>query len=201
MLTRATLKQKKCKECGTKFQPRGSFDKVCESLDCKLAFGLKVAAKSKAKREAEAKRKAAEQRKADKEKLARLKPGYLESKAQDAINEYVRIRDYFHGCISCDKPAHWHGQWHAGHLKTRGANSFLRFHLWNLNKQCSVCNNHQSGNVAEHERGIVARYGAERLEFLNTAPRLRRYSDEYLIRLARIFRKKTIILKKRKGLN
>ena len=67
MLTRATLKQKKCKECGTMFQPRGSFDKVCESIECKVAYGLKVAAKSKAKREAEAKQKAAEQRKADKE--------------------------------------------------------------------------------------------------------------------------------------
>lgn len=200
MLTRATQKQKKCKECGTKFQPRGSFDKVCESMDCKLAFGLKVAAKSKAKREAEAKRKAAEQRKADKEKLARLKPGYLEGKAQDAVNEYVRIRDHAFGCISCDKPAHWHGQWHAGHLKTRGANSHLRFHLWNLNKQCSVCNNHHSGNVAEHERGIVARYGAERLEFLHNAPRMRRYSDEYLIRIAKIFRKKTNVLKNKKGI-
>jgi len=201
MALSTTPRPKKCKECGTKFQPRGSFDKVCESLDCKLAFGLKVAAKSKAKREAEAKRKAAEQRKADKEKLARLNPGYLEGKAQDAINEYVRYRDYFYPCISCGKPAHSLVKWDAGHLKTRGANSFLRYHLWNINRQCVQCNQHKSGNVAEHERGIVARYGAERLEFLNTAPRSRRYSDEYLIRLARIFRKKTIILKKRKGLD
>lgn len=201
MLTRATQKQKKCKECGTKFQPRGSFDPVCSSIECKVAYGLKVAAKSKAKREAEAKRKAAQEKRADREKLARLKPGYLEGKAQDAINEYVRFRDYFYGCISCHKPAHWHGQWHAGHLKTRGANSFLRFHLWNLNKQCSECNNHHSGNVAEHERGIVARYGQERLDFLMTAPRMRRYSDDYLIRLAEVFRKKTRLLKKRKGLN
>ena len=44
-------KPKKCKECGTKFQPRGSFDPVCSSIECKVAYGLKVAAKSKAKRE------------------------------------------------------------------------------------------------------------------------------------------------------
>ena len=37
MLTRATLKQKKCKECGTMFQPRGSFDKVCGSIECKVS--------------------------------------------------------------------------------------------------------------------------------------------------------------------
>lgn len=200
MLMRTQPRLKKCKECGNKFQPRGSFDKVCDSVDCKLAFGMKAAAKSKTKREAEAKRKAAQEKKSDREKLARLKPGYLEGKAQDVVNEYVRVRDSHFGCISCDKPAHWSGQWHAGHLKTRGANSFLRFHLWNLNKQCSVCNNHHSGNVAEHERGIVARYGQARLDFLMTAPRMRRYSDEYLIRLAEAFRKKTRLLKKRKGL-
>lgn len=196
-----TPRLKKCCECRQKFQPFKSFDKVCGNIECKVSFGVKAAAKSKAKREAEMRRKAISEKKADKEKLARLKPGYLEGKAQDAINEYVRVRDYDKPCISCGKSAYSCTKWDAGHLKTRGANSFLRYHLWNINKQCVSCNQHNSGMVAEHERGIVARYGQARLDFLLTAPRLRRYSDEYLIRLAEIFRKKTRILKKRKGLN
>lgn len=196
----AKPKTKRCCECKQRFVYRNTFDKTCDNIECRVAYGTKVAEKSRAKREADARRKAIAEKKEDKEKLARLKPGYLEGKAQDAINEYVRIRDSDKGCISCEKSEWWDGQWHAGHLKTRGANSFLKFHLWNLNKQCSVCNNHHSGNVAEHERGIVARYGQERLDFLQSAPKSRRYSDEYLIRLAAVFRKKTRILKKRKGL-
>lgn len=200
MLSRTPTKQKKCKECGTKFSPRNSFDKICSSIDCRVAFGLKAAAKERVKRQTEARREAVKVAKEDKDRLARLRPGYLEAKAQEAINGYVRVRDAHLGCISCDKPATWKGQWHAGHLKTRGSNSFLRYSLWNINKQCSVCNAHLGGNVAEHERGIVRRHGQARLDYLNSAPRLRRYDDDYLIRLAAVFRKKSRILKKRKGL-
>ena len=169
--------------------------------ECRIVIGLEAAKRLKAKKAASDRKEKAAEKKADKEKLASLKPGYLAEKAQDAINAYIRVvRDYDLGCISCDKDEYWDGQWHAGHLKTRGANSFLRFHLWNLNKQCSVCNKHHSGNVAEHERGIVGRYGQERLDFLKNAPKSRRYSDEYLIRLAKIFRKKTRMALKRKGI-
>jgi hypothetical protein len=183
---------KTCAICKETFKPMNSLSKVC-SPKCAIDYAIKQ--RSKAERIA-----AQEDRKVIRAKLARLKPGYLEAKAQGAINAYVRIRDHEKGCISCDKPANWHGQWHAGHLKTRGANSWTRYHLWNLNKQCSVCNNHHSGNVAEHERGIVERYGQERLDYLNSAPKSRRYDDDYLIRLAAIFRKRVRILKKRKGL-
>jgi hypothetical protein len=186
------LRKKKCAVCKNYFVPDRPFQKAC-SIPCAVEHGRVLNEKKQRK-------KASEEKRADKEKLARLTPRYLEGKAQDAINAYVRVRDYERGCISCGKDMHWNGQWHAGHLKTRGANSFLRYHLWNLNKQCSVCNNHHSGNVAEHERGIVVRYGQERLDFLQSAPKMRRYSDEYLIRLADVFRKKTRILKKRKGI-
>lgn len=194
-------KPKKCgnKECSNKFIPTRPFQKGC-CIDCSVIIGMESIKKSKAKQAASDRKAKQEEKRADKEKLASLKPGYLADKAQEAINAYARVRDYDLGCISCDKDEYWDGQWHAGHLKTRGANSFLRFHLWNLNKQCSVCNNHHSGNVAEHERGIVDRYGQERLDFLKNAPKSRRYSDEYLIRLAKIFRKKTRMALKRKGI-
>ena len=194
-------KPKKCqnKACSNKFVPTRPFQKGC-CIECSVIIGMEAIRKSKAKQAASDRKVKAEEKRADKEKLAKLKPGYLAEKAQDAINAYVRARDYEEGCISCDKSEWWDGQWHAGHLKTRGANSFLRFHLWNISKQCSVCNHHNSGNVAEHERGIVERHGQERLDFLHNAPKSRRYSDEYLIRLAKIFRKKTRMTLKRKGI-
>ncbi len=174
--------------------------RVCNDHECQAKFAIESIEKQR-KQRAKAERIAdVADRKTVKAKLARLRPGYLEGKAQDAINAYVRIRDHEQGCISCDKPASWDGQWHAGHLIPRGRSSFLRFDLRNINKQCSVCNRHEGGMVAEHERGIVGRYGQERLDFLKSAPRSRRYDDEYLIRLAAVFRRKTRILKKRKGL-
>jgi len=172
--------------------------RVCNSPECQTTFALETIEKQR-KQRAKAERIAeVADRKTVKAKLARLRPGYLASKAQDAINAYVRVRDHEHGCISCDKPATWDGQWHAGHLIPRGRSSFLRFDLRNINKQCSVCNHREGGMVAEHERGIVERYGQERLDFLKSAPRSRRYDDEYLIRLAALFRRKTRIMKKRK---
>ena len=181
-----------CRVCKQMFKPSKPLQNVC-GVDC--AIKQAQSKRSKAERIA-----SLEDRKTVKAKLAKITPGYLAGKAQAAINAYVRVRDFEEGCISCDKPAEWKGQWQAGHLKTRGANSFLRFSLWNINKQCSACNNHHSGNVAEHERGIALRYGQDRLEYLHNAPKSRRYNDEYLIRLAAIFRKKTRILKKRKGI-
>ena len=177
-------KPKKCKECGTKFQPRGSFDPVCSSIECKVAYGLKVAAKSKAKREAEAKRKAAEQRKADKEKLEEMKPlSKLAKEAEHWINRIARIRDKDMPCISCDRPHSWNGQWHASHYKSVGSNSALRFNLSNIHKACSICNNHLSGNIAEYARRLPGRIGMERFRFIENHPRERKYSREYLIRL------------------
>lgn len=192
----------RCKYCSELYKPARTMQpgRVCNSIECQAKHAEEVLA-DRRKKTAKAERVAqVADRKVVKEKLAKLTPGYLEGKAQEAINAYVRVRDHEEGCISCDKPANWGGQWQAGHLKTRGANSFLRYSLWNLNKQCSPCNLHASGNVAEHERGIVLRYGVERLEYLHSAPKSRRYDDEYLIRLAKAFRKKTRILKKRKGI-
>ena len=49
--------------------------------------------------------------------------------AQAEVNKYVRLRDAGLGCISCDKPASWGGQWHASHFRSVGAASSVRFNL------------------------------------------------------------------------
>ncbi len=185
-------KPRKCRVCKSDFQPH-KIMQICCSVECAIK-------QAKAKRTKAERIAGIEDRKVIKAKLAKLTPGYLEGKAQYAINSYVRVRDYEEGCISCDKGPNWHGQWHAGHLIPRGRSSFLRYDLRNVNKQCSVCNGREGGQVAEHERGIVLRYNQERLDYLKSSPRSRRYDDDYLIRLAKIFRKRTRILKKRKGI-
>ena len=104
-----------------------------------------------------------------KKEAARTKSWY-EKKLQDEVNEIVRLIDTDKGCISCthgwNKPAT--RQFHAGHRKSVGSNSTLRYHLFNIFKQCSICNNHLSGNERAFDEGILKHYGPWMLEQTQT---------------------------------
>lgn len=175
-------KPKKCASCRAEF-PRNGLVTWC-SVECGVAIALKKLAAKKAKeRRAE--------RAADKVRKVALTPlKDHAARAQAAVNKYVRLRDAHLPCASCDRPASWDGQWHASHFKSRGSNSALRFHLWNLHKACSVCNNHLSGNIGSYAVRLAERFGQERVDFLHNHPRSREYSVEYLQRITRIFTKK-----------
>ena len=190
-------RKRTCRVCRNLFQPVRCLQQTC-SFDCEVKLGLIHAERSKAKREKAERIAEIASTKILREKLKTKSQWMKETQA--AINSYVRIRDSELGCISCDKPSSWNGQWHASHFKSTGANSFLRFNLWNIHKACSVCNNHLSGNIGEYSKRLPEKIGNERFEYLDTAPKIGKYSVEYLKRLRDIFRKKTRILIKRRGL-
>lgn len=173
-----TTRPKKCKSCGEKFVPSRPLQAVCANYDCVVKHVNAVRAKREAKEHREAK--------------LRVKPrSQWLREAQSAVNAYVRARDAHLGCISCDKPASWNGQWHASHFRSVGAASSIRFNLWNIHKACSVCNNWLSGNLAEYEPRLRAKIGDERVDWLRRQNFPRIYSIEYLQRLKKIFSKKT----------
>lgn len=116
---------------------------------------------------------------------------------EEVVNRYVRLRDHADGCISCDKPATWGGQWHASHFRSVGAAKQLRFNLWNIHKACSQCNDKLSGNIAAYTPRIAEKIGAERVEMLNNNHELASYSVEYLARMRKVFAKKSRRLQKR----
>jgi len=172
-----------CKETYTKFK---SLQKVCGKMECVLSYVNKKKASQEAK-------KAIAERKLTREKLLNLeKLSYFEKKTEKAVNRYVRLRDLArgYGCISCDKPNTWNGQWHASHFKSVGANSFLRYHMWNIHLACSQCNDRLSGNIGEYTERLPARIGQERFNYLKTAPRVRKFTREYLERLEKIAKKR-----------
>jgi hypothetical protein len=177
----------KCKICKEVFTKTSS-TQICCSYPCALKYAGTQREKKEAK-EAKVERSKTKQRKEALKSLTELA-----NDAQVVVNKYVRIRDRHLGCVSCDRPASWNGQWHASHLKSRGANSALRFHLWNLNKSCSICNNYLSGNVAEYEKRLRIKIGDEKVDFLNNHPKSRTYTREYLMRLKKIFQKKCKII-------
>lgn len=91
---------------------------------------------------------------------------FWKAKAQKIFNEFVRLDDAEEDCISCDKNKYWNGQWHAGHYRTVGARSDLRFSRDNCNKQCSECNNFHSGNLVNYRRKLIDKIGLQRVEAL-----------------------------------
>ena len=117
---------KRCKVCRQPFEPRPPRALVC-SEDCAGAFA--VSKRLKEERRAEKAAQALERKdtKARKERLKSL--SQLAKEAEREVNRYVRARDFKEGCISCDKPPTWQGQWHASHFRSVGAAKQLRFGL------------------------------------------------------------------------
>lgn len=184
------LRSRKCKVCKTKYTPRRAFECWC-SPEC----GLVIAEQRRAKAEA---LKAKEQRKAGREaKQAQKDRTDWASEAQDEVNRYVRYRDWNDGCISCDKPANWGGQWHASHYRSRGAASAIRFHLWNIHKACSECNKFKGGNIHGYTPKIIAKIGRGRVEWLKTQNQVVKHDVAYLKRLKAVFAKKANRQKRR----
>jgi hypothetical protein len=182
----AKVKPVKCKACRQEFIKARPGQKVC-GPDC--AEALAMSERAKAERKAQ---------KAQKEVTKPLKKRLKET--EKAVNLYVRVRDWLEGCCSCDKPAHWDGQWHASHFKSVGSNSLLRFHLWNIYKGCSECNRHRAGNIAEYTKRLELRFGPERVQWLEDRKNgTRKYTAEYLDRLKRVISKRTKRLIKRQG--
>lgn len=177
------MKPRKCKACKHPFMPARSTQTAC-GIDCamQLAYEKKV-------KVAECDRlDGVRKDRARKERLKSI--SQLAKEAEREINRYVRARDAKDGCISCDKPASWYGQWHASHFRSVGAAPQLRFNLWNIHKACSVCNNHLSGNIREYEPRLIEKIGAEKHAYLLHKNTVANYDRHYLIRLKKIFARK-----------
>lgn len=170
------------KGCRAPFVPERAHIKFC-SPDCGAVLGIQLAAAKKAK---EAKAERAADRRRKEEGLPHKK--HLE-RVQGLANRIAVLRDWHHGCISCDKGPNWDGTWHGSHYKSVGSNSALRFNLWNISKSCSQCNWFMGGNIANYEPRLSLKIGHGRMEWLKNHPRSREYSTEYLIRYATIARR------------
>lgn len=139
------MKPKVCKYCKETFTPERQFEVVC-SFACAIARG-KERAKAEVKRD---KRKAVKEFKEnDKSHLMKI--------AQQTFNKYIRKRDENQPCISCSHTGS--RQRHAGHFMPVGSNGHIRFDESNCHSQCSICNNHKSGNLAEYEPNLVLKIG------------------------------------------
>lgn len=177
-------RKRKCKVCKAEYMAQRPMQNVCTG-----PCALKLVERQKTKAAAE---KTKRERRESREAKQRLKTRADYAKeAQAAINRYVRLRDAHLGCISCDKPASWQGQWHCSHFRSVGAAPHLRFNLWNMNKSCSACNNFLSGNIMAYRPALIEKIGHAKVEWLECNSDIARHDIPYLKRVKAIFSKKS----------
>jgi hypothetical protein len=116
--------------------------------------------RAKKKREADEKKAKAVEAKQDRAKKESLKTiPKLRAEAQVEFNKFIRTRDAEQPCISCGKPpgdlSGLHAGRDAGHYRSTGAASHLRFDERNCHAQCVHCNQHLAGNVVQYRIGLI----------------------------------------------
>lgn len=182
-----TPKPKTCRVCKSKFSPRNTLQIVC-SPKCAIQHAKQQSERKQSKSEAESRREW------NKRKAA-LKPlKHWEDMTQRVINDYIRERDRELPCISCGT---WDtAQWEAGHYRSRGAASHLRYVEDNIHKQCHRCNAELSSNAVPYRAALVIKIGLERVLALENNNTPHRYTREELDALRASYRAKTRALKK-----
>lgn len=188
-----TFRRTLCPHCRTKLEPGQRIHPQCIAGYAE-AEGAKVERKRQKQVRAAARVEKAEIRR--RKEAAKPRAKWL-SECQDIINKIVRLRDKHLGCCSCDRGPEWDGQWHASHLRSVGAASAVRFHLWNIHKGCSICNKHLSGNLAEYLPRIRARIGDDKVDWLYTQNQLVKHDVEYLKKFKRVMGKRLRRIEKR----
>lgn len=182
------VKSKRCK-CGDAFNPVDTFQKKC--IPCLIKTGRK-----EQKREVRIKK--AED--AEFKKRVQVKDlDYQHGLTQPVFNR-MRVREeliWFRErgiepyCISCQRT---HMDWSCGHLKTRGAQSNIRYDRMNTYLQCNFrCNRNLSGNIngdktsIGYKKGLIVRFGQEKgqaiIDYCDTHTKPRKWTGEELIEL------------------
>ena len=156
------------------------------------------------KKNSEASKKEKEDRKRLRKRKEALKTiTEYKKEAQAAVNAYIRVRDHNKPCISCGcmSVSSFGGHrgasgWDAGHYRSRGAAAHLSFNVFNIHKQCVKCNQWKAGNVVDYRINLIKRIGVERVERIESNNSSRKFTKEYLIRIKKIFNKKTRLYKR-----
>lgn len=180
------IKERSCKWCKQKYSPMRQ-KQVCCAPECAEMYAAKVRVKLEKINAAES------------VKYIRLQKEKLKTKsdwareAQTVFNQFIRLRDEKLPCISCGR---FHqGQYHAGHYRTVGSHPELRFEELNVHKQCSVCNNHKSGNIVEYRINLLGKIGAASLEWLEGHHEPKKYTVEDLKQIKATYKAKLKELK------
>lgn len=161
--------------------------------DCFAPWWAAYSAKQQAK-------KAKAEKAQDRERKEKLKTiADLIREAQVAFNQFIRERDRLagHPCISSGRPLDWSGNAvDAGHYRSTGAASHLRFDEDNCHAQSKHDNQYLAGNAIDYRLNLIQRIGLERVERLEASNNPIKWDRETLVKVKAVYRAKARELKK-----
>lgn len=192
------IRQRKCKVCRTKFQPRQSFISWCCPEHGAIIAEKKLA--ENARKQAKIAARAVKQDNADhRARLEYSKPlSWHLNRAQRAFNAYIKARDFGKPCGCCGRPLDWYRNQDidCGHYRTVAAAGHLRYNEDNAAAQAVYCNRNKAGNQAEYRQNRILAIGLERVEALDNDNRTHNWTREELAEITKTYRAK---LKELKG--
>ena len=190
------MNKRKCrnKQCGEFFRPDKTEIYVRRtwcSDSCREAIAIATLRKNqenrlKARERAEKKAKQHQDR-VHRQRKRDLKPiSHWLKETQKVFNQYIVLRDEKYPCISSGR---WDANaWHAGHYRTVGAASHLRFNEDNCHKQSDEQNIYQSGNITDYRKNLIDKIGLERVEALENDNKPKSWTREELEELRKVYR-------------
>jgi hypothetical protein len=107
----------------------------------------------------------------------------LIAETQKVFNAYIRERDRLagHACISSGATLDWSGNAvDAGHYRSTGAASHLRFDERNCHAQTKQENRFLAGNAVDYRVGLIARIGLAAVEALEADNEPRKWTRDDL---------------------
>lgn len=173
------VKQKKCKVCRQPFTQRTPLQTLCGPA-CMPTYAEKLEAK-RAKEATKAERARTRERK----EAIKTVPDLIRE-ADQAFCAYIRLRDRLAGhlCISSGRPLDWSGNSvDAGHFRSRGAASHLRYNEDNCHAQSKHDNRYKGGNILPYRANLIARIGLERVEALENDNTPHKWLKEELVEI------------------
>lgn len=178
-----------CPHCRKRLPPGERIHEACIE-PWQIALKAKEERKKAKEARAAAKVERAETRR---KKQERKRIPELIQEAQNSFNAYIRLRDRGQACICCGSPLTLSavgGGYDAGHYRSTGSASHLRFNEDNVHAQRKYCNRHKAGRAVDYRIGLIQRIGLERVEALenNNAPH--KWEREELIEIAKKYRQK-----------
>jgi hypothetical protein len=179
MLTYKNHKAKPCEVCPRLFVPERMGQKVCSP-----ACAMKKVRQEKVEERAKVRTR--------KEAIKTIPE--LIKEAQRAFNAFIRARDHLQPCISCDANppdlTALHAGRDAGHYRSTGSASHLRFHEDNCHAQCVKCNQWGAGMAVDYRMRLIERIGAARVEALESNNTPHKWTREELIAIRDTYRAK-----------
>jgi len=138
----------KCRKCHTEFNQINTLQKYCYGCALEKAKEL-----TKKKEDKEWRKRKSEM----KEKTKTVSD--YRNDARYWFQRWIRYRDVFSKCISCDTLLLDIREFDAGHYFSASGTPQLLFNEFNCNGQCVFCNKHKSGNLIYYRKGLIERYG------------------------------------------